>query len=250
MRRGCNINGGGILMSSIRKRLLVIIITLMVVSFGLLGGLSYYFSKQALSQSINETAMSIGTDYANRVNNEMQKRVDFLQDLSTNPCILSGDRNQIILATSEAFKRSGKFDTLTYIPLDGNALLVNGASVFLGDRDYFKTVINTKQPVISNPLIVKSTGKLSVNVAVPIMNNGILKGVLNGSTSLTLLDDLVKDIRFKDTGYGAIFDDSGLLIAHGKNSEIVGKLNLSDKTVNSELNLGIDQLDDNLTALF
>jgi methyl-accepting chemotaxis protein len=237
-------------MSSIRQRLLVIIVLLLVLSLGTLAGLGYYFSKQALARSVDETVRAIGTDYAQRVQSAMRERVIFLQDVAANPYVLSGDRQQLLAATKEAFKRNGNLDTLTFIAPDGNGQLVTGATVSLGDRDYFKAVVASKQPVISEPLVVKSTGKLSVNTAVPVMNNGALVGVLNGGASLTLLEDLVKNIKFKDSGYGAIFDDTGLLIAHGKRPELIGKLNLTEKKVNPELNLGISEIDDSLLKLF
>ena len=237
-------------MSSIRKRLLVIIVSVLVVSLGLLAGLSYYFSKQSLSKSVDEIAMAIGTDYAKRVQGATNERIIYLQDLAANPYIQSSDRQQIISATAEAFKRSGKLDTLTYIALDGNGVLVNGGAVFLGDRNYFKEVLSSKKPVVSKPLIVKSTGKLSVNTAVPVLNNGKVIGVLNGGASLALLDDLVKDIKFKESGYGAVFDASGLLIADGKRPELVGKVNLMEKKINSELNLGVAELDERYMSLF
>lgn len=237
-------------MSSIRRRLLVIIVSLLVISLAVLAGLSYYFSKQALSKSVDEVVTAIGTDYANRVQSAMKERIIFLQDVAANPYVINGDRQQLVAATSEAFKRNGNLDTLTFIGLDGKGVLVNGGAVLLGDRDYFKNVVNTKQPVISDPLVVKSTGKLSVNTAVPVMNNGALVGVLNGGASLSLLEDLVKNIKFKDSGYGAVFDDSGLLIAHGKRPELIGKMSLSEKKLDPELNLGTTEIDDSLLSLF
>jgi methyl-accepting chemotaxis protein len=57
----------GLRILSIRTRLFVITLSLMVVSLSVLGGVSYYFTKQVLGESINETAMSIGSDYTKLV---------------------------------------------------------------------------------------------------------------------------------------------------------------------------------------
>lgn len=237
-------------MSSIRRRLLVSFVSLLIVSLGVLAGISYYFSNQALSKSVNETAMAVGTDYANRVQGSMKERVIFLQEVASSPYIVSGDREKLLSATKDAFDRNGHLDTLTFIGQDGNGILVTGKPIFLGDRDYVKNVLTTKKPVISDPLVVKSTGKLSINTAVPIFNKGNLVGVLNGGASLSLLQDLVKDIKFGETGFGAVFDDSGLLIAHGSRPELIGKIDLSKREVDPGLNLGISEIDDSLTKLF
>jgi len=111
-------------------------------------------------------------------------------------------------------------------------------------------VVMTKQPVVSDPLLAKATGKWAVNIAVPVLDNGNLIGVVTGSVALAHLSDIVKDVKFKDTGYGVIADDSGMIIAHALKPELVGNLNLMEKKVKPELNLGVSELDDRLVALF
>ena len=237
--------------SSIRVRLLLIILTLMVVSLGVQTGLSYYFSKQALSESVDETAAAIGTDYANRVQASTNELIIYLQDLANNPNIRNGsDRQQIVGALADGMQRNNKFTGLNYGYLDGNVLRAAGDIVYLGDREYFQKAIQTKKIAISNPLIAKGSGKISIGIAVPVMVNGNLTGVLAATVPLDKLNDMVKDIKFKDSGYGVIFDKSGMVIADAQQPELNGKLNLTEKKVNSELNLGISELDDKLISLF
>ncbi len=96
----------GLNMSSIRMRLLVLILLIMIVSLGMLTGLSYYFSKQALSKSVDETAMALGIDYSKRVQASMNEMVISMQDLASNPYIRSGiNHQQIVGAMVDARKR-------------------------------------------------------------------------------------------------------------------------------------------------
>jgi len=83
-----------------------------------------------------------------------------------------------------------------------------------------------------------------------VVDNGKMTGVLAGTVSLENLSDMVKDVKLKDSGYGLICDQSGLVIANGKNPELVGKLSFKDKKINPDLNLGISELDERLVALF
>ncbi|WP_371372872.1 methyl-accepting chemotaxis protein [Sporomusa aerivorans] len=238
-------------LSSIRVRLLIIILTLMVVSLSLLTGLSYYFAKQSLSKSIDETAAAIGTDYSQRVQASIHELVIYLQDLANNPYVRSGnDRQQIVTAMAEALKRNERFQGFNFVFSDGNSIRAAGDTVYLGDRDYFKKVVQTQKPVISDPMILKATGLLSVTVSVPVLDNGKLNGVLVGTVPLTKLNAVVKDLSFLDSGYGMIADDLGMILAHGAKPEFVGKLNMLDKKINPELNLGSGELDERLITLF
>ncbi|MDR3591920.1 MAG: methyl-accepting chemotaxis protein [Negativicutes bacterium] len=238
-------------MSSIRVRLLVVIIALIVVSLGVLAGLSHYFAKRTLTASVNETAMAIGSDYANQVQGFANEMVTIMQDIASIPQVRHpADKNELIATMDEAVKRTGKFDVLSVIALDGSAQRSDGVATNLGDRDYFKKVVSTKKPYISDPLVSRATGKLAVQVVVPIFDNGVLVGVLNASVSLDHLQDIVKNIKFKASGYGAVADDSGVLIAHGQKPELIGKINLKEKKIKPELNLGAAEIDDGMLKAF
>lgn len=237
-------------MKSIRVRLLAIVLTIMLVSLGTLSGLSYYFSKQILSASVDDTVTAIGTDYAKRIENSMEEKINYLQGTANNPNLRpDSDRQKMIAALEGALKRNDKFDAINFVYLDGTTVRFDGKILNLADRDYMQQAIKTKQVAISEPLIAKGTNKATVVIAVPILDNGNLIGFINGTTSLETLNELVKEIKFKDSGYGAIIDQSGLLLAH-TNTEVIGKLNISEKQINSELALGVSELDDRLITLF
>ena len=237
--------------TSIQARLLLILLPFFMLSFGALVGVSYYLSQQALVKSVDETAMSLGTDYSNRMQAEMQLIVTQLEDLASIQRVRTGsDKQQIFEALVEAKKRIGKLDNFIYISPDGSAINSDGTKSQLGDREYFKKVVETKKPVISDPLVSRSTGKSSLYVAVPVMYNGQLTGVLTGPFALEKLSVMIKDLKFKETGYGAIADDSGLLIAHPYLPDLVGKFNYLQKKINPELKLQQTELDDRLINLF
>jgi len=237
-------------LKNIRTRLLVMVLTIMLISLGALAGLSYYFSKQILSVSVDDTVKAIGIDYAKRIENSIEQRVNYLQGVINNPNIRpDSDREKMVAALDGALKRNGsKFDGINFVYLDGTTVRFDGKIINLADRDYLQQAIKTKQVVISEPLIGKETKKATVVIVIPILDNGNLVGLLNGTTSLEILNELVKEIKFKDSGYGEIIDQSGLLLAHN-NTELVGTLNLLEKKINPDLKLGISEIDNRFITL-
>lgn len=190
-------------------------------------------------------------DYSNRVQADMELMLSRLQDLSNLEEIRTGsDKVRMVQAMAEAKERFGTFDAVVFVAPDGSGLTSTGATSSYGDRDYFKKVIDTKQAVVSDPLVSKSTGKLAVVLAVPVKNNDQFTGVLVGTFSVERVSALIKDLKFLDSGYGQIADDSGMIIAHPKLPEAIGKLNLLEKTINPELKLPKAELDDHLINLF
>ena len=237
--------------STIRSRLLIIILSLLVVSLGFVAGLSYYFSKQYLTRSVDETAFAIGSDYANRIQAIEGEMLVRLQEISTTQRFRSGtDKEFIVFTMNEAFKRIGKFDVMTFISMDGTGTRSDGSTINLSSRQFFKDAVSTQKPLISEPVVAAATGKLSVQVVTPVFDNGKMTGVMTGTVSLANLSNMIAEVKFKDSGYGVICDESGVIIANGKNPELVGNLNIKDKKINPKLKQGNAKLDERLVMLF
>lgn len=236
---------------NIQNRVLIVFLPLLFIVLGVLSGSSYYLANQALTQSVGETAFAIGTDYSMRLKVSMDRVVLQLEDLASIQRIRTGtDKTQIMEAMTEALNRLGTIDSLSFISPDGSGFRANGVSNNLADRDYFKKAVATGKPAFSNTLLSKTTGNLAIAVAVPVTNNGKLTGVLAASVNLDRLIPLIKDVKLLDTGYGLVADATGLVIAHPKNPEFAGKLNLTQTKMNPELNMPNVENDERMVTLF
>ena len=237
--------------TSMKTRLLVLFLPLFFFSFAILSGVSYYLSRQALGKSVDETAYAVGLDYSFRVKAYLDEGIIQLGSFNAIKRIYDpADRGQLLVALKECQQRLGNLDNITYIAPDGAALRPDGSTLFLGDREYFKQAIATKKNVVSDIILNKTTGKIGVNVASPVMNNGQVTGVLTGAISLQKLAKLINGMQFLDTGYGVIAASSGNVVVHPKRPEVDGKMSFLNKTLNPELKFKESELDDRLIALF
>jgi methyl-accepting chemotaxis protein len=237
--------------TSIRTKLLLILLPFFILSFTVLSGISHYLSERSLQKSADETATAVGTDYAARVKTDIQAVLVQLNAVAVMPAIQAGSDNaQILPVLAAAQKRIGKADNVNYMRLDGATLRSDGTIVQLGDREYFKRVLATKMPYLSDPMIAKATGKAAVALAVPVLVDGQLTGVVGAMLSVDKITDLIKNLKFKDSGYGALADNSGLCLAHPKIPALAGKLNYTEKKLNPDLKLKESELDDRVIAMF
>jgi methyl-accepting chemotaxis protein len=138
--------------SSIQTRLLLILLPFLIISFAVLTGISYYLSQQSLGRSVDETAMSIGTDYAHRVKATMQNLATQLADVAVMEPIRAGSNSAQIVATlAEAKTRIGHFDNVVYIRLDGSGIRNNGSTANFADRDYLKKLWRRRERMFPIP---------------------------------------------------------------------------------------------------
>ncbi|AIF52547.1 methyl-accepting chemotaxis protein [Pelosinus sp. UFO1] len=236
--------------TSIQTRLLIILLPVFILSLGILSCLSYYLSSGSLEKSIDDTARATSTDYANRIENMIQDRIVRLEDLASVPAIQKGsDKSELVTLMAQAKQRMGMFDVIFFISPDGSGVRSDGSLGKHNDRDYFKRVVETKTAYVSNPLYSKTTGKLAINLTVPVVYNGQLVGILGGSCSLEKLSDIMGSLRFMDSGFGYLADSAGVVIAHPR-TELITKLKLSESNIDAELKLPKAELDNRLINLF
>ncbi|MDR3589854.1 MAG: methyl-accepting chemotaxis protein [Negativicutes bacterium] len=236
---------------SIKTRLLLILVPFFIMSFGLLSGSSYYLANQFLTRSVDDTAVAVGHDYANRVKAEIHDALLQMEEIASDRQIRAGsDIAQIGSIIAETKKRLGKFDSIIYISPDGAGIRSDGSTGRFSDRDYFQQVLATKRAYLNDPTVSRTTGQIGVALSVPVIDNGQMTGILSCIFTLEKLTEMIKDLKFKETGGGTIADKSGLLLAFPQKPELVGKFSYTAKKVNPELNLPTSELDDRLTALF
>ena len=101
---------------SIQMKLLCMLVPLFLIALGILSGTSYYFSRESLSKSVDETAAAVGTDYANSVSGDVELMLAELSDLASIQRVrggASGDRGALVAALDEAYKRLNTFDVIS-----------------------------------------------------------------------------------------------------------------------------------------
>ena len=153
---------------SIRFRLMMIISSLVVGSLIVVSGTSYYFANRYLSESIAATEASVASDIGFRVKTDMDLLIVQLEDLASIARLQSGDKAQILPAIQEAHKRIGKFENILFASPDGNSINEAATVLNVGDREYFKKVMSTNKPYVSEVFISRYTKKPSVALVVPV----------------------------------------------------------------------------------
>ncbi len=251
-------------MKSIRKRITMILISVIVTLsciFGLLSCfLTYTSSANVLQHTMTETAEIAAKQISNKLQSyeSIAYETGCLENLSRN----SVTKNEKLAVINQKCK--------AYQFVRGNILDSTGNSIFDGqnyaDRDYFKTAMNG-QAVCSDPVISKVTGKLSFIVAAPLWKNGVpdseTVGVIYFVPQETFLDEAVSEMKIATAGSTSIINKNGITIAD-VNPEKVGVENViesakSDASLRAKAEIyqkmiagetGFGQFSENGKALF
>jgi methyl-accepting chemotaxis protein len=236
---------------SIQSKLLTAFVPVFVVSFLVLSVVSYSLSRNAISAESLKTAIATGFRYAEQIEGSMNSISSSLVALADMPAIREGrDKEQMVARMAEVFDKVGTFDVLFFVWPDGSAIRANNTTFNASEREYFRRVSLTKAPYVSDVTPSSSSGKPSVMICEPVMNNGEFVGMLGVTYNLERLDILIKSIQFKETGFGFIVDKAGLMAVNPWVPEFIGKLNISTRRVDPAAGFSFSEIDNGLLEMF
>jgi len=241
------------IMQSIRFRLMALIALLVVGTLFVVSGSGYYISGKYLKESLDNTEKAIAGSAAAHVQGEFENDLLQLDDLANTARVQSADKEKIGPALKDYHQRMGTLDHVFFASLDGASINEENVTGNYADREYFKKVISTKKPYVSEVLISRTTQKQSVVLAVPAIYNNQMIGVIFGTYALDKIEPIIKEIQFKKAGYGVLVSNQGVYLAHGANPELIGKVNLKTGEVADEVKKSLSNpqpVDPRLTAAF
>lgn len=220
---------------SIRFRFMGTIGLLMIVTLLLVAGSSYYFADKYLRASLAETEQAVADGAVNELNHIIDIAFVHVENLAVSPQVQGGDIKQIVPYLRDEQSRTGIFDNIAYVEGDGSAVNHQGGVANVSEREYFKKVMQTQKPYVSEVYVSKTGKKQSVALIVPIMRNGQIAGFMMGGVTLDKVSEIIQNIKYKNTGFGALLDGQGMYIANPNRPEVVGNMNLSTGVLAPEL---------------
>ena len=81
-------------------------------------------------------------------------------------------------------------------------------------RPWYPLGKNASTATLTAPFADAAGGGLIISAVAKITENGEFKGVFGGDLSLTAISKSLSDIKFNDTGYAFLVNDSGMIISH------------------------------------
>jgi len=230
---------------SLRKKILLPTIGLVVLVMGISTGLLYVLSTKAFNEdaikSFSETAkarIELVDMWIAAAKGEMRTAAGN----SVYKAVLKNDTEDNIKAANrelvEEIKHTMVFTRINIVNARGEARASSFPDAVgklkVTDRPYFKQAMKG-ETVISNVFLSRTTNEATFSVATPIWDDGQVIGVIFGVPDLTKFSEkFVTPVKVSDTGYLYLFDSSGMVFAH-KSKDMIMKLNMNDYVFGREM---------------
>lgn len=206
---------GGGKMDSVKKKIQKMVILLVSISLLILGVISCVLNYSSTISSLKQNMREMAVIASDRVEWEITAFKNIVQELGRTARLSNADytteqKQDIIDEKVEAYNLiRGKL-----IDPDGIAR-IDGTDY--SEREYFQRAMKG-ETYISEPLIAKTDGSLSLIFAAPVWEEGIpdtnVVGVVFLSMKPDLLNDIVKSIYISDNSGAYIINAKGKTVAH------------------------------------
>ncbi len=209
-----------------------VIMLMLIVS--LLPGIAYFAvtfnqTNERIREETNRAGLQVTAILTDEVNEWVDKNVRVLNTLANLPEMQSMDRaTQDVLLREVQKQYPWMYLVFTLDPKGMN--IARSDTEDLKDyssRQYYKDIIDGKSLAWQN-LIGKTSNKPALVLAVPIMKNDKLVGVLASAMTLDAITKIVTNWRQGQTGFVFIVDQNGKVIAHPNEKFIQEQKNLSN----------------------
>ncbi|MCM0647188.1 methyl-accepting chemotaxis protein [Clostridium swellfunianum] len=215
----------------------LIVSLIVIISLGSVSAIGYVSSKKTVEQTNNDLITKVAENRGKEVQNFLNDAVTKVQGIALLEGLENVNPDEGVKTLSRVFPHyKNTFDNISFANAEGTRWNYKGEQDTIADRKYFADAMSTKKPAISDVLVSNTTGKLSVVVAAPILDkDNNAKGIAYATLSLAKLQEMTEKLKHGESGFGFVFDDSGMILSHGKNTEIIGKLQLGKEDTKDDL---------------
>ena len=212
---------------SIRTKFLVSILPVMLIGFFVFFGISYKMASDMLVADADTIGKGVGKQAALEVQRLFDTNEAYLKIAAKSDAMVHGDREARIRALQDVKQNTEVFSNLAYTDVNGIGFDSDGNDLDRSSRAYLPQVVQSGKTIVSEPVISDVTGKVVSVIAVPVIENGVVTGVVGGSIGLSRFDETLSKMATYRTGQLVVMDETGLVIIHPNEPAQVGKLDFS-----------------------
>ena len=216
-------------MKSIRMKIVTCMLIAILTSLVIVGGISAWLNYTSTIDTLGQTMTEMADTAAERIEEELNAYKNIAYVTGCIPTL--SDRT----ATVEEKRAVVENQALSHGLQRGNIIGLDGISILDGndysDRAYVKSAMKG-ETAVSEPLVSKITGQLSIMVSAPIWEGGIpgkrVAGVVYFVPNETFLNDIVASLQVSPNGSAYILNNAGYTIAHKNMDNVKNRENTQE----------------------
>ncbi|MGD8189535.1 methyl-accepting chemotaxis protein [Brevibacillus ginsengisoli] len=218
-------------MKSIKTKLLSVIIPILCFAMIGAGWLNNSRAQDFLEQNFREKSMVELELLTTKLNDSLQMHEERLANIATGSEITGMNPATQMAYLKKKLIQYPEYSMLLVADAKGDTVSTENVKANIADRDYFKRIMHGESYVISDPIEIKTTGKLCIMVASSIQNKeGKTIGLLGTLFPVANLNKITNEVKIGETGYAFLTQNDGLIFSH-PHQDLIMKRNITQLDV-------------------
>lgn len=202
---------------SLRKKLSITFVCMTVLPMVVAMGIAWQANERVLKQSVVERNTKIAHEIASELDFKIAEKIRMMKLIANSSDVRSMDANRQSMVLKEAARLHPDVQLIVMANKEGRQIArwddKPVENINYMDREYYHRLLATKDTVVSDVLVAKSTGRPGVVVAEPVRaDNGELLGLLIVNIDLEKLIQALNQAKIGRTGYAYVVNQSGKVI--------------------------------------
>jgi Methyl-accepting chemotaxis protein len=228
--------------SSIRIKLIVLLLVISVVPLLIATALSITYTSRTTEAENHDTQQEIVSIYTSQIDKWIRDKAAKAETLvASHPEFAEGNADQILPLLRTIKESDNEIQNYNFINPEGAGIDISGTSIDVSDRAHFLAAKESKQTAIGDMLVSKVSNTYVFPIDVPVLDaSGNLAGVIVGTVSPDTFSVLTNQIKLKESGFGYLVSGTGEYYTY-PDKERIGK-NISEYVTGKGAQSFIDRL--------
>jgi methyl-accepting chemotaxis protein len=217
--------------NSIKTKIFMSFIALILTVVIVLGGLSLYQNYKVTFDTLEQTMVNLTQVSSSVITNKLEVYKTVSADLGINPILsdLKVNKQEKAKVVKQIVEMYELLDAFTVTAMGSGESPITGELYLINDTDYFLSAMEGNI-FISEPAMNKKLDKVTFSVAAPIWKNGEYGTSVNGVAVIVLdgkvLTDVASSVKIGKEGYGFILNKDGVTIGHPEYDKVLSGENI------------------------
>ena len=220
---------------SLNGKLTLLFLALSLIPLVVIGTLTYFQSQPRLKADVYEEFDRISNAQKASIDNWLNGILQDMHVAASTESIRSMNPERAQIAVENFSREWSDYEGLFLLGPDGITVANSNKAVMdLSTREYFQRAIKGEAN-ISQPVISRNSGEVIISIAVPVIENGTVVGVMAGAIPMNYIGELLKAGWVGEWGDAYLINSEGYMITPSRFTEMFVQEGLIEERTELEL---------------
>ncbi|NMB00365.1 MAG: methyl-accepting chemotaxis protein [Firmicutes bacterium] len=213
----------------VSTKIAIYAVLLLTVTCVGLAYLAYNQGSQAVMEEVERAVTLVAQEASGYLETKLQGQLEVLATIAARPEMVWMDWGAQRLALRSEAERLTEFNRFGVVAPEGNIRYTDNTTAKAGDEPYIATAF-AGIATVSDLMVDKETGEMTIILAVPIISNNNVVGVLMGERGYATLGEIVDHLGFGERGWAYILNEQGIIMAHPDSELVLEGISVFDQS--------------------